>query len=288
MTLHNLGQQTAIPHAILFSGPSGCGKTTLARIVRRGLQCADVDYIEHDAANYRGIDHVRDIASAVFISPLAGPVRVWTLDEVHRITGPAADALLKLLEDTPEHVYFMLCTTEPQKLLRTIRTRCLEIELQPLSYEAGMGLVQRVAEAEGMQLVPLVVSRVVELAGGSARKALVLLHSLLGTVEQEQQLAMLRRAVGQDRGATLSQLLFQSKPSWQAIAQELESIADDELETVRRGVLRYARKILLRNSKQAPLAHDAIREFSQPFYDSQAAGMAAACWILAHPPRAKN
>src|SRR5690606_3369465 len=108
-----------IPHAMLFTGPSGCGKTTLARILRVKLRCSDNDFQEINAADFRGIDSIRSMRQQVGAAPLGGDSRIWLIDEAHSMTADAQNAFLKLLEDTPRHVYFFLATTDPQKLKKT-------------------------------------------------------------------------------------------------------------------------------------------------------------------------
>src|SRR5688572_25883760 len=118
-SLQSMIDKGRLPHTILFSGPSGCGKTTIARILKGILECSDLDFFEINCADFKGIDMVRDIRRYVGIPPLHGKSRVWLIDEAHQLTKDAQNAFLKLLEDTPKHAYFMLATTDPQKLLPT-------------------------------------------------------------------------------------------------------------------------------------------------------------------------
>jgi len=111
-------------HVFLFTGPSGCGKTTLSRIVAKELGAKGSDFRELDSADFRGIDTIRNLRKTIGYHPLESKVVVYLLDEVHKLTGDAQNAMLKMLEETPEHVYFILATTDPQKLLGTIKGRC--------------------------------------------------------------------------------------------------------------------------------------------------------------------
>src|SRR5690554_5071868 len=136
-----------IGRSILFHGPTGCGKTTLGRIVARELGAKGSDIKEIDAADFRGIDTIREIRKQIAYKPLEGPYQVWILDEVHRATQDAQSALLKTLEDTPSHVYFILCTTDPQKLLPAIRGRCADYQVRTLNDREMRMLLRRVVKA---------------------------------------------------------------------------------------------------------------------------------------------
>lgn len=162
-------------HAWLFAGPSGVGKTTISRIVADVLGATASGVFEWNIANLRGVEAIRELVEkAIYVVP-GSPVSVYILDECHQMTVPAQNILLKLLEDPPPHVYFILCTTEPDEMLPTIRTRCLEYKLEALSDEDIRTIIVEVAEAEHINLGLEVQELIVTSALGSARLALVLL-----------------------------------------------------------------------------------------------------------------
>jgi DNA polymerase III gamma/tau subunit len=275
-----------LPHALLLSGPSGCGKTTLGRIIKEHLKCGEGDYIEVNSADFKGIDMVRDIRRHANLRPMHGETRVWLIDEAHKLTGDAQNAFLKLLEDTPKHVYFLLATTDPQKLIKTIHTRCSEVKLAGLSSAALQRVLRRVIDKEGMTVSEEVVTEIIEASDGSARKALVILEQV-GSLEgdEEQIKAIQFTTFNKDAAISLARALFSYKgTTWQEVSKILRVLVDQDVEGIRYCVLGYARSCLVGkdekppNMKFAEKAFKVIDIFSKNFYDSKAAGLAAACW----------
>jgi len=280
--LKDFGRRQAMPHCLLFTGPSGCGKTTLARIVRTKMKCSDSDYQELNTADFRGIDMVREIRGQMVMAPMGGKVRMWLVDEAHKLTGDAQNAFLKMLEDPPGHVYFMLATTDPQKLLNTIRTRATEIKVRALKNDEMKQLLDRICMDEvDSKLTEDVRDKIIDMADGSPRKALVLLNQIVGFEgDEEAALATLSGGIAERDGIELARLLMSSNASWPVVAKLLKELPDLETqaEGLRRLMLSYASSVALGGGKGAARAVDLIDCFRTPYYDTGRAGLILSCW----------
>ncbi len=161
-----------LPHALLFSGTRGTGKTTLARIFAKAIGTSSVDLYEIDAASNRGIDDIRELKEAVHTLPYESKYKVYIVDEVHMLTKEAFNALLKTLEEPPAHVIFILATTEEEKLLDTILSRCQVFRFRSPSRAVLAELVTDVAKKEGFTLPVESADLIAIAADGSFRDAL--------------------------------------------------------------------------------------------------------------------
>jgi DNA polymerase III gamma/tau subunit len=181
------------PHVYLFSGPAGCGKTTLSRILAWMVGCDEQDLVELDASAERGINEMRQLRRDLQLRPLYGSVKAYIIDEAHGLTRDAQNALLKALEECPEHAFVVLCSTEPDRLLDTIRQRCTPFEVSRLGDNLIFNLLADVCDAEGFQTTDAILDLIVEKADGVPRNALTFL-GVVHAVEDPNEAALLMRA----------------------------------------------------------------------------------------------
>jgi DNA polymerase III gamma/tau subunit len=265
------------PHVYLLTGPSGCGKTTLARILASKFGCEPVDIREVDTADFRGIDTVRDIIKNSRFHAIGGGNRAWIIDECHKMTNDAQNAMLKLLEDHPPHAYFLLCTTDPQKLIATVKGRCTTLEVKPLNEIQMQKLLKRVVRAEEKKVTISVYEQIIQDSLGSSRNALQILEKVLN-VSEEQQLEISKTSAAQvSESIQLCRALLEKSP-WKKVAGILVGLKEQDAESIRRHVLGYCQSILLRqeNDKAAFI----IEMFRDPFYDIGFPGLILACYSV--------
>lgn len=261
-----LSDTSKCPHSFLFTGPSGCGKTTLGRIVANRLGCKGNDYREVDSADFRGIDTIREIRKQAQYRPLEGTCMVWLIDECHKLTNDAQNALLKILEDTPKHVYFILCTTDPQKLIETVKGRCSTFQVKLLDEIPMTKLLRVVTKAEGETLDAEVFEQIVQDSMGHARNALQILEQVLN-VSPEKRLEIAKKsAEQQSQTIELCRALLNPKGGWKSVATILEGLKSQDPENIRRAVLGYCQAILLKaDNVQAGII---MEQFLEPTYNS--------------------
>ncbi len=273
-TIASMLESNELPHVIMFDGKSGCGKTTLARIIAKELNCQAQDLVEINSSNNRGIDTARDIMSSMKYLPTMGDCRVYIMDEFHQVTKDFSHSMLKALEDTPEHVYFILCTTEPNKLLKTIRNRCHSFTVTPLSSNRMTAYLNTICELEEVEVDKEILKLICEQADGSCRQSLILLEQVINLDDDEQEEFLQKVKLSENEIIDLCRAIIQKK-NWNVIAKILKGI-EQEPEKVRYAVLGYCNSVLLNKGD----AHTAfiIECFSEPFYNSGKAGLSLACY----------
>lgn len=184
-----------IPHAYLFSGSRGTGKTTMARIFAQALKTTPQDIYEIDAASHRGIDDIRQLRDGVGTLPFDSPYKVYIIDEVHMLTKDAFNALLKTLEEPPAHVIFILATTEPEKILPTIISRCQRLDFNKPTQSMLIAMIERIAEAESYTLDAGVAASLALLGDGSFRDTQGVLQKVMSATTDTHITADIVQAV---------------------------------------------------------------------------------------------
>lgn len=234
-------------HVFLFTGNAGCGKTTLARIIAKEVGAGDLSIKEINSAENRGIDTAREVQEQMRYMPSDGGALVWIFDECHQWLAPVQNAFLKAFEDTPDHVYFFLCTTDPQKLIKPLVSRCSVVAMKPLTDEDMTYLLKRTARAEGKKVTPDVVNAIIQQAEGGSRKALKLLAKVLYLDSEEEQLEVL--SAGEDDNAETIELcrcLLSQGCNWAKLAQVIKDLDVSEPERIRQSVMGYMNSVLLK------------------------------------------
>lgn len=294
-SLRKVATMASPAQSYLFSGDSGCGKTTAARILAMALNCSSKaadgspctkcdscrsimegrlpDVVEINAADTRGIDDIRALKEQASLSPVFCDNKVFILDEAHSLTKDAQQMLLKLLEEAPKGVFTILCSTDPQKIIPTVRNRCQTYKFPKLSSSEVSQLVKEVWALEGNpagKLIDDALKLVVEAADGSARAALVSLQQVYqalsgdssGTITLQDIQEMLSVASEETvAGLELARALS-SGAKWSELMQIVKSTTFHP-EAIRMSVLGYFRSCLM--SRPSPRNYNVMKAFSQPF-----------------------
>ena len=260
-TLKTAIETDRVGHAYLFCGTRGVGKTTMARLFAAAINVPDsisspeetrdaimrgedLDVIEIDGASNRGVQEARDLIANAGLAPARCPYKVYIIDEVHMLTTESFNTLLKTMEEPPPHVKFILCTTEPNKVLSTIQSRCQRFDFKPIPSASIAGHLRDVLDREGVEAADEVVSRVAELGNGSMRDALSVLERLLAAGHLALDCETVDQVLGlpdQQRVASIVEAVLEGDPglslkhsaSLLADGSSLEQVLGSLIDTLR-------------------------------------------------------
>lgn len=266
-------------HVFLFTGQSGCGKSTSAFICMKMLKINKLSMVKINSSNNRGIDTARQIIEQIKSYPIEGDKWGFIIEECHMTTKEWQNAMLDELEFVPSHVYFFLCTTNPEKLLLALKNRCTTINFPPLQENDLMRLLKRINRKEDGKADNDIIEKIINMSYGSARKSLVLLEKIINE-DPERALEILKNEGDEEETEEIRELcraLIGRNRNWGEIAEVLNKLKDEDLEKIRRCILGYMNAVLLKG-KENNRAGLVLEFFQEPFYNSGFPGLTLACY----------
>jgi DNA polymerase-3 subunit gamma/tau len=265
---------------ILFHGPRGCGKTSLARVFANSVGAHKRYISEYDLADVGLKETGRKLKDSIGIHPLTGKIKVYILDEIQDASAGFISTILKATEEPPSFVYFILCTTNPSKLPATLRSRCVQYGVQPLSYREIFRLLVRVVKKEkkSKSFDKELVRKIAKKSEGYPREALTLLESVIG-LRRESAENLIDQFSASEEDGNIKDLcnLILTKPKWGDLMRQINSIKAPP-ETIRRGIYNWFGGYMANSPK--PFFAAVMDLFEKPIYDNGKAELIRCCYDL--------
>jgi len=284
LTLKNLlKKKESCPHTFLFIGDHGVGKTSLAKILSYELGAIETDILEINSSNNRGIDTARELIEVSNCDPqfLHRKVRIFILDEVHKSTGDFQNAMLKTLENPPSFSYFMLCTTNPEKIISTIRSRCTIIKLDKVENVTVFEYLKKICIIEKKKVSETVLKKITKKSEGHMRDALKLLEKILDIKNEEKQIQIVNKTIISDDSELVINLCraLLKNNNWEEVRKIIKKI-EEEPEGIRRAVLGYMSAVILNAeyTDNSDIALMIIKIFKNNYIDTGKAGLISNCY----------
>lgn len=259
--------------SFLFSGPSGTGKSTFGRIIASSLGADRHNVIQIDAATHSGVDAVRDITNSLKYEAFGeSPVRVIILEECHALSKSAWQALLLAIEDPYPDIYWILCTTELNKVPVTIKTRCSHYDLKPLKKKDLRDLLDAICQLEDINLDDSILDLIIEESMGSPRQALVNLSMCRSCETRSEAADLLRSAVDTGESIELCRMLVYGKGlTWVKLMKTLDKVSDEDPESIRIMIMNYVAKVLRSadDRTNVPYLLHILECFSEPYSQAE-------------------
>jgi DNA polymerase-3 subunit gamma/tau len=262
--------------SFLLYGSRGCGKTTIGRLIAYELDIDDLDIIEIDAASNTGVDDARTIKSNASLYPLKGKNKIYIIDEVHRLSGNAFDALLKTIEEPPQHCYFVLCSSEIDKIPATIKSRCAKYEVKPLNQRDSSTLLNWICREEKLNVNNNIIQAIIDHCEGVPREMVISLDMVKDISNEQEAISLLYSKENKEIIDLCWALL--NKDSWSKICSILKELKE-EPEQIRYSILGVMNSILMKDTKQQEKAAMIMLNFMDTFIYTKRAGLSLACYM---------
>lgn len=273
-SINKLITQKEHPHTFLLHGAHGCGKTTLARILAKKFNCVQINEI--NTANDRGIDTARNIIDDMKFKTLDGGKKAYIVDECHKLNDFFQSAMLKSLEEPPEYIYFFFCTTNPEKLLSTVKSRCTKIKINTVKKRPLVKHLQNIAKLENKNVEFELLTAIADVTDGHVRDSLILLNSIFD-LSSSNAMQIIKDYNLEENEQIINLCRCLLNGSWKRTKSILKNI-NEEPEKIRWAILGYMSTVILSDDVQKnERAALIIEQFKNNFFDNKKAGLYLAC-----------